>query len=471
MKLPLSLSAICLLAITPLLTRAADTTLVEKHFTKKQLADDVACLVKTIDEVHPNMYHSISKQRYRQLTDSVLNVLHDGMGEKQAWPAMARLVGALNEGHSTFSYPDSLIVQMKKGAHVLFPVLVREFDGTGFVVRTDVSAEDKLLNSDRITAINGVSAAKLVDILSGYAGGLKTYRSIDICRNLIIYLYLYNFNSPYQIDYLRGSQSGKITLKAVSWTELLSHASAKAKTQPKAPTQTDYSFTYLDKDRAYLNINTLTADLDVFKHFLDSAFTVLKNQPVKKLVIDLRRNGGGNSALGQALLTYITDKPFRMAGGVKWKASQQYKDQLNERQKGQGAQNMPYYFNAANGTLITDDGVKPQKPAANPLLYRGEVAVLIGAHTFSSANMLANTIQDYKLATLIGEPSGEPANDYGELIHVRLPNTGFSFYTSTKQFVRANGNAADQHPVLPHHVVLDNPMTQNDEVLDFTRVK
>ena len=92
---------------------------------------------------------------------------------------------------------------------------------------------------------------------------------------------------------------------------------------------------------------------------------------------------------------------------------------------------------------------------------------MIGPKTFSSANMLANTIQDYKLATLIGAPSGEPANDYGELIFVKLPNTGFTFTTSTKQFIRANGNAKDQHTVLPDYVVSDNPQTAVDEVLEY----
>lgn len=470
MKLPLSLVLIFLSVIVPSLASAADTSIVEKHFTKKQLADDVAYMVSTIDKVHPNMYHSISRQRYQKLTDSVMAALHNGMSDKQAWPLLARLVGALNEGHSTFSYPDSLIVQMKKGAHILFPVLVREFDGANFVVRADLSNEDKLLPGDKITAINGISATKLVDMLSGYAGGLKTYRSLDVCRNLITYIYLYNIKSPYRLSYIRDNKPGTITVNPIAWNELVNHAGTKAKTMPKAPAQADYAFSYLDKDRAYLSINSLTADPAVFKHFLDSAFTLLKNQPAKKLVIDLRRNGGGNSALGEALLGYITGKPFRMAGGVKWKVSQPYKDMLNERTKGEAPKTMAYYFNAVNGTIISDDGVQAQKPADNPLRYYGAVDVLIGPHTFSSANMLANTIQDYKLATLIGQPSGEPANDYGELIQVRLPNTGFTFFTSTKQFVRANGNAADQHPVLPDRVVVDNPATANDEVLDATRV-
>jgi hypothetical protein len=452
-------------------TFAQDTTVIEKHFSKKQLSDDITYLTATIDKVHPDMYHSIGMQRYRVLIDSVKSIVHDDMTERQAWPAMARLVGALGEGHSTFNYPDSLVNQLKRGSHLLFPVLIREFDGSRLIVRADASTEDKLLPGDQITSINGISAAKLIDTLSGYAGGLKLYRAIDVCRNLITYIYLYNIGSPYKITYLRNGKPATVTLGAISWSEFRSHVAAKAKTLPAIPKLTNYSFSYLDKSNAYLVINSLAAEPDQFKHFLDSCFNKLKEAPTGKLIIDLRRNGGGNSALAETLLGYLTDKPFRMTGGVRWKVSQEYKDQLNERLKDEGAQKMGYYFSATNGSIISDNGGKPVKPVSNSLQYKGKVFVLIGPHTFSSANMLANTIQDYKLATLVGEPSGEPANDYGELIFLKLPNTGFAFSTSTKQFVRANGNVKDRHPVLPEYKIADDPSTPLDEVIEFVKAK
>lgn len=450
---------------------SADTTIVEKHFSKKQLNADVLYLTSKIEEVHPNMYHSISKRTYQKLKDSVGKALKDGMTERQAWPIIARLVGALNEGHSSFNYPDSVVSQLKNGGHLLFPVLIHEFNGENLIVRGDLSAGAKLIAGDQITAINGVKSAVLVDKLSGYAGGLKTYRSIDVCRNLITYLYLYNLNSPYTINYLRNGQPSTVTIKAINWTELRANSKQRGNTFLTAPVYSDYSFKYLDPKTAYLAINSLTATPDVFKNFLDSCFVSLQQVTTSKLIIDLRRNGGGNSKLAEILLGYITDKPFRMTGGVRWKVSQAYKDQLNRNMNGKGPEKMDYYFNAANGSILADTSIKIMSAEINPLRYHGEVFVLIGKRTFSSANMLANTIQDFKLASLVGEPSGEPANDYGELITLTLPNTGFSFSTSTKQFIRANGDSNDVQPVLPQYKVADNLSTSHDEVIDFLKAK
>jgi len=470
MKLPLLLSLIIALPVS-LFATECDTLVKEKRYSKQQLAEDVRYLVATVADVHPDMYHSIDKASYSLLADSVLAALHDGMTANEAWPVMARLIGALNEGHSVFNYPETIVNELKGGGNYLFPVLIKEFNGNTLSVRLDASAEDKLQPGDEITGINGFTTKALMDKLGSYAGGLPQYKAIDICRNLIVYLHLYGITGPYHINYQHNGQAGGVTVNAVSWSDFRNHIAIKNKSLPKPKPVADYQFDFLNQDKAYLILNTLTAEPAVFKQFLDSCFAVIKNKPTKRLIIDLRKNGGGNSILGQMLLSYITDKPFRMTGGVVWKVSQEYKDQLNEKLKGEGPQKMAYYFNAKNGSVISGSGDKPLPPVHNELLYKGKVIILIGPHTFSSANMLANTVQDYKLATLIGEPSGEPANDYGELAFLKLPNTGFTFTTSTKQFIRANGNAKDRNPVIPDFMVKDDPATPDDEVLDFALVK
>jgi hypothetical protein len=51
--------------------------------------------------------------------------------------------------------------------------------------------------------------------------------------------------------------------------------------------------------------------------------TYIKEKGIKNLIIDLRTNDGGNSLLGDILLDYLTDKPFRQFGGGSIKFSKQ----------------------------------------------------------------------------------------------------------------------------------------------------
>ncbi|MGI4875600.1 MAG: S41 family peptidase [Janthinobacterium lividum] len=442
----------------------------EKHYSRQQIQEDITYLTTTLGHVHPNMYHAISQKRYQQLTDSVRGAVRDTMTEQQVWPLLGRLVGALREGHSTLDYTAHEGELLKGGGRLLFPVVVQGFDGTAFVVRADASAEDKLRVGDKIIRLNGRSASQLVDVLSTHTGGLKRYRALDICRNLVVYMHLYGIAAPYRVTYRRGTALDSVTLSAASFDEYKRRLLAKKPTLPPVPEPVQYALTFPTSDHALLQLNSLRATPARFKQFLDSSFTILQHRPTNTLVVDLRQNGGGNSALAQLLLGYLTTKPFRMTGGVKWKVSQEYKDQLTQRLQGADAQSQAVYasyFAAAPGSLLETTAAKPARPPANPLCYQGKIKVLIGPRTFSSANMLANTMQDYRLATLIGAASGEPANDYGELIALRLPNTGIPFTTSTKQFIRANGQQRDPNPVLPDYTVADNPLTPLDEVLAF----
>ncbi|MBO4233205.1 S41 family peptidase [Riemerella anatipestifer] len=45
--------------------------------------------------------------------------------------------------------------------------------------------------------------------------------------------------------------------------------------------------------------------------FADSAFAEIKNRNIKNLIIDIRKNGGGNSMVGDILLQYIAKTNFR----------------------------------------------------------------------------------------------------------------------------------------------------------------
>jgi C-terminal processing protease CtpA/Prc len=240
---------------------------------------------------------------------------------------------------------------------------------------------------------------------------------------------------------------------------------------PAAPRPAPYTFERLPDGIGLLRFNSMSTDYESFARFLKDTFTALKTQPVKGLILDLRRNGGGNSALGFELINYITDKKFRMGGGTVWKVSESYKNWYHsdtawaKRLTGSAWKK---YLALPNGSMLRGKD-KARRPGENPLHFSGPVALLIGPGTFSSANMTANAIRDYKLATVIGEPTGETANDFGEIAFFEMPSGKVGFSTSSKQFIRASGNAKDMNPVLPDILVKPDPKDAGDAVLEAAR--
>jgi hypothetical protein len=173
--------------------------------------------------------------------------------------------------------------------------------------------------------------------------------------------------------------------------------------------------------------------LERFQGFLESTFTQIQTRALKTLIVDLRSNGGGDSALGTALLDYLTDQPYRLSARAEVKVSTQMA-QFREA-KGYGA---AWPAGMANGAIFKT-GISFDQPTQNALRFKGNIYVLISKETFSSAMQLASAFKDFKVGTLVGEETKEPATSYGEPIPFTLPNTGLEVRVSSTYWIRPSG--------------------------------
>ncbi|OFX87187.1 MAG: hypothetical protein A2W99_07575 [Bacteroidetes bacterium GWF2_33_16] len=75
---------------------------------------------------------------------------------------------------------------------------------------------------------------------------------------------------------------------------------------PEFETKEPIQFNWLEDGIAYLSVNSFKdcSVLDVFKSYLPELYKA------KKLIVDMRRNTGGNSEIGFAILKYLTDDKF-----------------------------------------------------------------------------------------------------------------------------------------------------------------
>jgi hypothetical protein len=78
--------------------------------------------------------------------------------------------------------------------------------------------------------------------------------------------------------------------------------------------------------------------------------------------------------------------------------------------------------------------------------HPGGIIVLIGRHTFSSAHMHAAYLKEKLGATLIGEPTGQKPNSYGELRWLVLPHSQIIVRYSTKYWRTARGDPPSLDP-------------------------
>ncbi len=146
--------------------------------------------------------------------------------------------------------------------------------------------------------------------------------------------------------------------------------------QPKA----FYWYEYLpDKHALYIQYGKcLDEPGNPFGDFVNKLFAFADSRTVDRVIVDLRFNGGGSSDIVKPLV----------------------------------------------------DGLKA-RPALNA---KGHLYTLIGGHTFSSAVFAAVYFHNDLHTILIGEPTGNKPNHYGQFESFELPNSKLKVQYSTKHF-------------------------------------
>jgi hypothetical protein len=109
--------------------------------------------------------------------------------------------------------------------------------------------------------------------------------------------------------------------------------------------------------------------------FFERVSRFMDANPVDKLVLDARLNGGGNNYLNLPLLRWILRN-----------------DKVNEP---------------------------------------GKMFTIIGRQTFSAAQNFVNMMQKYTPTIFVGEPTGEAPNMFGDPALIKLPNSGIEVRAST----------------------------------------
>ena len=154
----------------------------------------------------------------------------------------------------------------------------------------------------------------------------------------------------------------------------------------------DYWYEYVAESRTlFLQYNKCrNTDGRPFREFVDELLAFADRTPVERVVIDLRYDAGGNSAVMAPLLKGLARR--------------------------------------------------------SALCRRGSLFVLIGRQTYSSAELNAVQLRNRLNAILVGEPTGQKPNAFGEVRKFFLPNSGLKVTYSTKFFRLESGDPPSLMP-------------------------
>ncbi|HJV18574.1 MAG TPA: S41 family peptidase [Sediminibacterium sp.] len=421
-----------------------------QRISVEDMRSDIIFWQQIMEESHVNLYHSISRDSLELLGTQLLAPYKDSLTHAEAVLLIGRLAAALDEGH--IGLPSCSISDSLYSNAIRFPYLLKSVTDGEWIVDREISYSPQLEQDSRIIEVNGIPVGQLNKRFRNYFGGMESWRKQQIGNNVRKLVFLEGIQAPYRIKAITQDNQN-ISLQVQGFDKQVADSMNKrfaAGIKRNEP----YTYRLLPEGIAYINYRQMVSPASTpFDSFLHRSFTDIKLHQAKGLIIDLRENGGGNSQLGELLLNYFNTKPYRLSAGMKWKVSMHYKTYIQLMKEKYNGGTAGFYQSMKNGEIFSFNNSELKKNNLKPLVFEGPVAVLIGPNTFSSANMLADGIKAFQLATVIGEPTGEPGNDFGEMFHFMLPRTQIIARASTKLFKRANGDEKNFNPILPDILV------------------
>ena len=441
----------------------------EPHFPPDVVRGDLDALWSALIDVGADPFRTSVRSDVEARYHAARASITESLTARQAWLAIAPVLGALNDGHVGLGFPDPLNAAPRR-----FPLrFALSADDGSLIVAGDRSKTIPL--GSTIVSVDDVAAETFRSAtLAAFGGQTSTLHNARVTMaGAWTSIALFGERPAYRVRWIGpdgqqhtddipatrapGSPQPRSSTAAASAAAAASSpapvASAAAGTARSVP----YTYrTLRDGTVGFIDYRSCE-DLDEFKQFLSTTFATIKSALVRGLVIDIRHNGGGDSRLNDVLWTYVSTKPFKQFGGTILKACDRLKREYGHDKYvdiyGDEA------WRAPNGTILRF-GMDPNADMITPgrldVRYTGPVYLLISAQTFSSAMSCALAAKDFGLATIVGEETGEPVNSTGEIYTFTTPGIGLRAYLTTKVFLSPKPHR-DGQGVVPDIAVATTP--------------
>ncbi len=363
---------------TPIVAKAEEASInkeVSQDVAKARKAD-LDFLLKTLEEKHPDMYNKNEKEVFLEKAKEIEEKL-DKMSDFDFVLALSEITALIGDSHTKVS------LNTVANQALQMPLGLMQVEEGIMVVTIDEKNKEAL--GGIVIGINGMSIddakKKMMPVIS-YDN--ETY----LDANFLGYFNIYNIleytgilSSPKDItlNIKIGEEEKTIKLDAVPIEEM---ANVKLeRLENKIPTKRDKSKIYfkneIAKDTLYIQYNSCIEDENLpMEDFAKQVQEDIVKNGYKKVIVDLRNNGGGSDGVIMPLM-------YALEEGIK------------------------------------QDGLS--------------VYALTGSNTFSSA--LINAVEFKEIgATIVGGNTGGSVDHFGEVGMFELPNSKIQVRYSNKYF-------------------------------------
>jgi hypothetical protein len=405
-----------------------------KNLSSKELIQDFDILQNAYYETKVGLWYN-SKFQFDSICNVQKSKITDNMNALDFYKILAPIVAYTKEGHCNIKTSDEIRTYLNQNG-TFFPFCVKILDKKVYILNDLENYKTKGL---QLTKINDESINVILD----------KFLSIEPADGFNItskYRWIEEAFSKYYARYFEPVKSFKLELVNPKNKEKVVYDIPSynfkdyIKLYPKI-VETIPNYNYKDASSISFDMTSSTAILTVnsfaldsykdkrngFKTFLENTFKEISIKKIKHLIIDIRKNEGGEQGMEDHLLSYLIDKKYAKYKYVEIPSFTcsflEYTDYKNQDAILMKELKEDFY-ETIDGKIINKkghyEGDKPHK-----YNFKGDVFVLISGLTFSGGSEFASLAKNYTNAKFIGEETGGGyyGNTSGNFLKLTLPNT------------------------------------------------
>lgn len=426
----------------------------ERLYSVDALKKDLAFLRGKYERHNPNLYLYNSKQQLDRYFDSLSEHIVAPMTDMGFYRYLGSITARIKDAHTSV-FPNESCEWWYGNQPYFIPLLITCNSGK---IMTDLCAspDRSIPDGSEIVSINEKPAAEILEQLRPYAprDGYNETRVNWVINNFFSYFYCYCIESTGTFRIVYNTPEHEQRTHTLQATTVDSMWSGTYRFYPAryVAGRRDSSITLRfreDSTIAILRIRSFAkhgwhSKEDPFRKTIRRYFGLIKNAPVKNLIIDVRDNSGGNPEYARFLASHLLDKEFVYIS--QYKAVERLHWNEADDSKRNGNKWYPYC------------GTGKTQPEKN--VYTGKLYVLMDGGSTSTAGDFVACLDFYDRAVFIGEESGANKTVSGGMIfssEFELPNTKLRCRMSTIQGINKSGQPNDGHGVLPDYTVVPTP--------------
>lgn len=365
---------------------------VERRYSDTEWREDIAFYVQTLKVTHINPYHSVAEEDFESAVQNLSNRVPN-LNDCDIAMELIAISAMTGDGHTWMRFGDSF--QPRR-----LSLQLREFDDGVFVVAAMPGFEAHI--GKRVLSIGGHPVESLLVQALRYTSGDNAWGPRDRRASWLgSEAFLVHERVIAKGDSVRlGLDGEEVEFNSVlgaAYSEWAKEVSVKSDSELPLYRQRPgdhYWLRYLRKHKTvYVKFNVVGNQPGGphLRQFSMDMLELVDSKNARKLIIDVRNNGGGNGNLTSQMIPRI----------------------------------------AANKRINQS----------------GRLFVLTSRHTFSAALMFTVRIERATAALFAGEPGGGKPNSYGEFNAFTLPHSGMSGSISSRW--HEEGEPDDTREFLP----------------------